>query len=155
MVKDMVHLARSSSIQIRISPRYLGHNPRWAGTGHPRDVPPWVSVRWSPSEHRLAPLDKALVDSIRTNIPSITRTPAGTETLTVNNIIITIPTLSTTMAVHRTPMVCCQGRNDTQQNFDIKAIIGQCYNLKISISAIIDSGCLATNIIKSGSATAA
>ena len=56
------------------------------------------------------------------------------------------------MVVHRTPMVCCQGRNDTQQNFEIPAIIGQCYNLKyiylkISISALIDSGCLQTNII--------
>ena len=42
MAKDMVHLAHSSSIQIQISPLYLGHNPRWAGTGHPRDAPPLV-----------------------------------------------------------------------------------------------------------------
>ena len=49
--------------------------------------------------------------------------------------------------VHRTPLVCCQGRNDTQQNFEIPSIIGQCYNLKISLSALIDSGCLQTNII--------
>ena len=44
-------------------------------------------------------------------------------------------------------MVCCEGRNDTQQNFEIPAIIGQRYNFKISISALIDSGCLQTNII--------
>jgi hypothetical protein len=92
------------------------------------------------------PLDKALLDRIRANIPSITRNPSGTETLTVNNII-TTPTLPTSMVAHRTPLVCCQGRNDTQQNFEILVIIGQCYDLKISISALIDSGRLQTNII--------
>ena len=93
------------------------------------------------------PLDKALVDRIRANIPSNTRNLSGTENLTVNNIITTTtPTLSTSMIVHRIPMVF-QGRNDTQQNFEIKAIIGQCYNLKIYVSALIDSGGLQTNII--------
>jgi hypothetical protein len=99
-------------------------------------------------KHRLVPLDKALVERIRSNILSSTQKPTDTETSTVNNIV-TKPTLPKSMVVHRTQMVCCQGSKVTQYNFEIKDIIVQCNILKISISALIDSGCLQTNIINS------
>jgi hypothetical protein len=84
----------------------------WSSTGRST---PGISVRWSPSEHRLVPLDKALVERIRSNILSSTQKPTDTETSTVNNIV-TKPTLPKSMVVHRTQMVCCQGSKITQYN---------------------------------------
>ena len=75
---------------------YLGHNPKWDGTGYPLDVPLWelvfggvhlniIQCHWTkPKWNVSAPTS---------------RSTTGTETLTVNNII-TKPTLPTTMVVH-------------------------------------------------------
>jgi len=46
-------------------------------------------------------------------------------------------------------MVCCKGKNNTQNNIERKVIKSQSYNFKISISVFIDSSYQQTNIIKS------
>jgi hypothetical protein len=115
----------------------MGKN--WASAGR---ASLGVNVRWSPTEHKLVPLDKALVERLRAAMPSST-TAAGKQVLLVTNI---FPTPSTPI-VHDTKVVCCLGHGTPPDKLEIGAIIGECYNLKLSISVLIDSGCLQTNIV--------
>jgi hypothetical protein len=112
-----------------------------------------IGQRYSFTEKILVPLDAALAQSLRDGLPI--RPPstntAGTQPILIHNIQTIGSTPSTHVAASYELPRCCRGDEAVATvQTPIPAIIGQStYLINVPITALIDTGCLQTNVVSS------